>query len=618
MHALVDSRVAIDPVDKRISIFTDTPAKEFGVQIRDLATGKMLGQLDTVEHVTGVAFAIDGSIVATCSTEGRISMWELEPLSNLGSFRIPARSLTDIAFAGAQVVVTTKEREAYIWKAGSEYHVLGGHHGDLTALAASPLGSLIATGDRTGGVRLWSSTGEVLGDTVEPRGEVDSLLFSPDHTLLLGAGQDPRTFVWNTSLGVRAIVQAPDDEYETSRAFAWAPESDAFATVDASGERVHIWRRPKANVIKHVKSAASAMAGHVLVIVEGTTLVVDDLETGKTRIKIPDLVVPSAWYEDSIDRDHLQLSRDGSRALIWGDGFATVYVLVHGTKLRELKPSAALLGGWILGADGARVVELGNKHVRVIDVASGRVVLDKDEQTGPGGDLAPDGDHLVIGGDTLDMWRIGTGDAIAQRSLDLESTTHGSDGRVVTTTMVPVDARFDPTGHRVIALGISTPVIASAGTGATVSRLRELHNNVSQASFDGSGRRVATQGVDATTIVWDADTGALLCSVPATSPHAFALSSDGERLATGHPDGTIRIWDLQGRLLETMHNHRRGIERLAFSDDDTRLLSQSADGWAIEWDVHVERRTPQEIAAIAEHATAWQVSGGTLVRRKSP
>ena len=612
---LVDTHVVIDPTDKRVAILTD-----LGVQVRELATGAMIGQLASDKQTTGVAFAGDGSTVATCGSEGTIATWTLAPFKPMARFRIP-RGLTDVVFAGDQVVVTTKEREAYLWKPGkTTVDVLGGHRGDLTTLAASPLGTMLATGDRTGGVRLWTSTGEALGDTSEPRGEIDTLQFSPDHTLVLGAGQDPRTFVWNTSLGVRGLAQAPDDLYQGSRALAWAPQSDAFATIDQAGERVHIWRRPKGSVIAHVESIASAIAGRVLVIAHGHELAVQDLATGKTRITIEldDHLVPKAWYVHDSDREHLQLSRDGSRALIWGEGFATVYDLVHGATVRALSLSEGLAGGWILSADGMRAVELGDRHVRVIDVDSGKVILEHDEDTGPGGDLTRDGDRLAIAGDLLQIWRISSGEALKLQPLELESQTHSSEGRVVTTTMVTTDVRFDPTGRRVIAFGIETPVIANADTGATVARLHELRDSVDSAAFDGGGRRVVTQGIDDTAIVWDVETGRLLFSVPATAPRAFALSSDGERLATGHPDGTIRIWDVTGRLLETMHEHRRAIERLTFSDDDTRLLSQSADGWATELDVHLETRTPAEISAIAERATTWQVTGGHLVRRTSP
>jgi len=78
-------------------------------------------------------------------------VWQLQPLELVGSLRIP-RTLTQIAFAGVQVVVTTKEHEAYIWNVGdSEYHVIGGHRDELTALAVTRGGALIATGDRSGG-----------------------------------------------------------------------------------------------------------------------------------------------------------------------------------------------------------------------------------------------------------------------------------------------------------------------------------------------------------------------------------------------------------------------------------------------------------------------------------
>ncbi len=58
---------------------------------------------------------------------------------------------------------------------------------------------------------------------------------------------------------------------------------------------------------------------------------------------------------------------------------------------------------------------------------------------------------------------------------------------------------------------------------------------------------------------------------------AIAFNSSGDRIATGAVDGAVRVFDLEGRLLEKHHRHESRVAKLAFLDDGL-LVSQSKDG----------------------------------------
>jgi serine/threonine protein kinase/WD40 repeat protein len=611
-------RFAFDPEGKRFAIVTDKDP----VAIYALDTGKLAGKLVTEDKVTtAAAFSLDGGFVATCSDEGLISVWQLDPKPSLGgSLRIP-RALTDIAFAGVQVAVTTKEREIYLWKAGeAEYHVLGGHRDDVTAITSSPLGNFIATGDRSGGVKLWDEKGQLLGETSEPRGEIQFLHFSPDLTALVGGGRDPRTYVWNMSLGVRGILQAPDDQFESIAAVAWGPK-DSIATVDDSGKQIHVWKKPMANLIAHEHGEAVAISAQHVVIVHDDTLTVRELAHGKlvkTIEKVRMHEKPAQYHQ--VDRSRVAVDANATRALVWNDKGATVYALTTTATPRALDADPINEGNavWLLASDGTHAVELGMKRIRVHDTTSGAVVMSRDmpEAAGPGGDLSRDGTHLVVAATTPLMWQVPSGAPVAMKELEIMKATRRKGGGTVWTSTGPNDIVFDPTGVRCLVLQTSLPVVVDAATGTTLRRL-EGWAAVDEGALDDGGHHAITQALGAVTL-WDVDTGDAMFSVPGTADGAFAISHDGARLATGHPDGTVQIWDARGRLLETIHGHRAAIASLQFSADNTRLVALGGDHRISVWDVHLEQRPASDIAAVARKLSAWDVVGGALVARKTP
>jgi WD40 repeat protein len=73
---------------------------------------------------------------------------------------------------------------------------------------------------------------------------------------------------------------------------------------------------------------------------------------------------------------------------------------------------------------------------------------------------------------------------------------------------------------------------------------------------------------------------------PPSKTISIALSPNGQRLAAGAADGSVRLWDSQtGKLVRTLRGHRDEVLSVAFSPDGKELLSGSRDGDARIWNL---------------------------------
>ncbi len=130
-------------------------------------------------------------------------------------------------------------------------------------------------------------------------------------------------------------------------------------------------------------------------------------------------------------------------------------------------------------------------------------------------------------------------------------------------------------------------------------------SDVNSVAFAPNGQILASGSDDNTIKLWNLATRAEIRTLKGHSNHIYsvAFAPDSKTLASGSEDKTIKLWNVEtGKEIRTLTGHSNWVNSVAFSHDGKMLASGSVDKTIKLWNVE----TGKEIRTLTGHSQGVQ------------
>ena len=550
--------------------------------ISDRSCMTLRGHTDAVQTVT---VSTDGKRIASASRDGKIKFWNASSGTELTTIQGNDGPIPSVNFSpdGKRMVSGARNGTLKVWDTvdGKELMTLSGHEGaagaffssdgkkiisasrdgtikvwnaksgnqimtwrtyteSLTDFDISPYGNRIVSASTDNKIKLWDVTTGTELMTLDGQGiRIVSVAFSPDAKRIVSGNADTTIKIWDVETGTELMTLRGNE----SRVFdvTWSPDGRQIISAGQNGI-VRIWDATTGAV-------SNILYGHEAHVMRiAFNPVTEQIISGSRdgTIKVWDMPVDHRLLQASGDTTLFCFSNDWQH-VVSGDrvGRIKVWDRLTGTELLTLHGTEGdMISDVRFSPDGSRIFSSQIRKGTIWDTSTGAEIMSFPGNAGyVYATFSPNGRYIASC--VTEYWDVGKDD--------------------------------------------NTIKLRDAESGREIVSLKGHEAEISGMVFSPDSKRLASCDLAEVIRIWDVETGKEIMTLKHDGgTFSIAFSPDGMHIASGgsDADNTIKLWDAEsGAKIMELKGHSYGIEKLIFSPDGKRLISDSRDDTVKLWDV---------------------------------
>src|SRR5579883_369393 len=441
---------------------------------------------------------------------------------DFSNLSIRQADLQHVNLAGVNFQNTTFDQSVFATSLKSNY-----------ALALSPDGKLLATGDIDGQIHLWQvADGKNLLTFQGHEGVVWTVAFSPSGQTLASCSLDKLVKLWDVQTG--DCLKILDQHTDVVWSVAWSPDSQILAS-SSSDNSIRLW---------------DICLGQCLKVLYGHT---------------------SEVFSVTYNPDGCTLA-SGSL-----DGEIRLWDITQGICIKTLQGHVGRICSVCFSPDGKTLASGGgDRAVRLWDVSQHTCIkiFHGHQDWVWSVCFSSDGQTIATGSfdSTVRLWNV-------EQSACVK-IFHGHTSQVFSVS-------FTSDGRILVSVGKDSSVrIWDVSKGVYERTLKGHSSGALSVSFNCDDSMLEAGSLDGSVWLWNVASG---YSSKILQGHtgwvwSVSFSPDGSILASGSDDTSIKLWDvISGRCMTTMKGHSSAVTSVSFSPDGQILASASQDASVKLW-----------------------------------